>query len=118
MKFNIEKELPWIPRWFSFILLIVWLAAVVFFNGFGSYFMLGLFFWLILVFTTVMAWKNTIFGGVMFILIGFLYLIIALGNQFSIYYLVGSSPFFIVGLLFIGVDVYVEKVMEQTGDDF
>ena len=54
----------------------------------------------------------------MFILIGFLYLIIALGNQFSIYYLVGSSPFFIVGLLFIGVDVYVEKVMEQTGDDF
>src|SRR3989344_5641633 len=37
MKFKIAKELPWIPRWFRFILLIGWLAAVGFFHGFGHF---------------------------------------------------------------------------------
>lgn len=118
MKFNLDTQLPWIPRLFSGVVIVTWLAGMIFLYGFGPYFMFGLLFWIVIVCTTIMAWKTSIFGGVMFILLGFLYLIIALGNQFSFSYIVGSAPFFITGTLFVGVELYQEKREAAKEGDF
>lgn len=98
-----------IPRTFSLLIIAVWLLSITVIYGFGPYFMLGLMFWIVLVLTTIVAWKNDPFGGALFIIIGSLYLVFVMGNTLSLAYIFGAVPFFITGSLFILTYFYEEK---------
>jgi len=118
MKFDLSKILLWSARIFSVLVVVVWLIGLLFFYGSGNYFIIGLMIWLILILTSLIAWKSDPFGGVIFILLGSVYLVVAMGNQFSLGLLLAAAPLFITGSLFIIHYVYNERMKDKEEDDF
>jgi hypothetical protein len=108
MKYKINEIVYWIPRGLSLFLVGFWLIMLLIY-GFGPYFMAGLMVWLCLVLTTAICFKSPPFGGALFILFGAGYLIYAIGTFYSISYVFGALPLFMVGGLFIFDYFYQDK---------
>jgi hypothetical protein len=106
-----NKYLFWIPRGLSilFILFIGLFALDVFDEGQGFFYtLLGLIVHLIpnfiLLIALVISWKSrrALVGGILFIVLGALYIISVGGRGFPLeVYLIISGPAFLIGILFI-----------------
>lgn len=119
MEYRLFNNLLWVPRTLSLVIILVWLVALLVIYGLGPYFILGIMLWLLIILTTAVAWKNDPFGGALFLIIGFMYLIFASGNGFSLSYIMGAAPFFITGSMFLFTYFYQEKKeAEDMESDF
>lgn len=81
-----RKLLYWFPRIVAllFSLLIIFFAISVIGQGFSwATFVLALIPGLILIITTIIAWRYEVAGGTIFVLLGVLYLLIAMGTNIS-----------------------------------
>jgi len=114
--FDISKLVYWFPRILALGIILIWLTAITIIYQFNQFFMVGLLIALILLLTTLIAWKSEPIGGIVFLILGFAYLVIAFGKSFSFATLLGSAPLFTLGLLFIGNHLYQEKKYDEEDD--
>ncbi len=115
MKYSLKEIIHWIPRGTALFLVGFWLI-MLFIYGFGPYFMAGMMVWLCLLLTTAICFKNPPFGGALFIVFGAGYLLYAMGKFYSISYVLGALPLFVVGGLFIFDYFYQDK--DEGENDF
>ena len=115
-KLDLSKVIYYFPRFLALFIIILWLTAITITYKFNQYFVIGLLISLILLFTTLIAWKSDPIGGIIFIILGFAYLVVAFGKSFSFATLLGSAPLFTLGLLFIGNHLYQEKKYAEEDD--
>ena len=113
MRFSKEEILQSFTRGLSTSLMIFWLVGITTIFNFDKPFMIGLMCWVILVLATIISWKDELIGGGVFIIFGGSYLLLATKINFT---LLGSAPFFVVGLLSI-FHYYLEK-KRGGSDDF
>lgn len=115
-KLNLSKILYYFPRFLALFIILLWLVAITIAYKFNQYFVIGFLISLILLFTTLIAWKSDPLGGIVFIILGFAYLVVAFGKSFSFTTLLGSAPLFTLGLLFISNHLYQEKKYAEEDD--
>ncbi|MEK6937659.1 MAG: hypothetical protein AABX04_01305 [Nanoarchaeota archaeon] len=115
-KFNFMR---WIPLGFSITLVLTWLIILLV-VGLGQYLTAGIMVLVILILTTLIAWKNAPIGGGIFIILGAGYMIFSMSMIFSVAYILAAFPLFITGSAFIIQYLYLErKEQEEEGvDDF
>lgn len=115
-KLNLSKMMYYFPRFLALFIIVLWLVAIIITYKFNQYFIIGVLISLILLFTTLIAWKSEPIGGIVFIILGFAYLVIAFGKSFSFTTFLGSAPLFTLGLLFLGSHLYQEKKYAEEDD--
>lgn len=115
-KLDLSKLMYYFPRFLALFIILLWITAITITYQFNQYFVIGLLIALILLFTTLIAWKSDPIGGIVFIILGFAYLVIAFGKSFSFAALLGSAPLFTLGLLFISNHLYQEKKYAEEDD--
>lgn len=115
-KLDLSKLVYWFPRVLALFIICLWLIAITITYNFNQFFMIGLLIALILFLATLIAWKNEPIGGIVFIILGFAYLVVAFGKSFSFTTIFGSAPLFTLGLLFIGNHLYQEKKYNEEDD--
>lgn len=114
-KFNFMR---WIPLGFSMLLILTWLMVLLV-AGLGQYLMAGIMVLVILILTTLIAWKNAPIGGGIFIILGAGYMIFSMSMIFSVTYILAAFPLFITGSAFIVQYIYIERKEKEEGvDDF
>lgn len=107
VKINVNRTLYWSPRILAiaFALFIGLFALDSFQNGFALGTLIGFFIHLIPSFVIIIflmiAWKWELIGGLLFTILGILYIYMAWGEfSFAVYSLM-SGPLFLIGLLFL-----------------
>tara|TARA_Y100000310_G_scaffold295107_1_gene326140 strand:+ start:274 stop:624 length:351 start_codon:yes stop_codon:yes gene_type:complete len=116
MKFNGRKVMFWIPRSLAvitFLLLIVFVSLDL-----GTYTYARVMIATLFLLTMIVSWRSEPIGGGFFVILGSLYLIVAMGMQLALIYFLGAIPFFVVGSLFIVDYLYQEKKDQQQEVDF
>ena len=105
---NKHKFLYWSPRILAIILIIFFsLFALDLFSGgyTPSQVLIGLFIYLIpsfiLIGITIFAWNNEKVGGVLFMILGLIIIVLFTNYQYLVYMIIDAGPFFLVGYLFL-----------------
>ncbi|PIN73954.1 hypothetical protein COV20_02470 [Candidatus Woesearchaeota archaeon CG10_big_fil_rev_8_21_14_0_10_45_16] len=114
---DLRNTLHWLPRLLSAVVVLIWILGVVVAVGFTEYFIPGSLIWMILVSTTLMAWKTEIFGGFLFLVLGVVFMIFIFGNKLSAGYYLASAPLFAIGALYI-TDYFYQEKAEQAEVEF
>ena len=107
IKINVNKGLYWSPRILAiaFIFFVGLFALDSFEKGFNIETLIGFFIHLIpslviLVFLMI-AWKWELIGGLLFTILGILYIYMAWGEFSFVVYSLISGPLFVIGMLFL-----------------
>jgi len=113
MNKKINKYIYWIPRILGiiFVLFLMMFSLDVIQEGLTPWqIAIGLFMHnipaLLLLITLIISWKHEIVGGIVFILAGFLYILLLGMNPHFEWYMISwsltiSGPAFLIGILFI-----------------
>lgn len=107
VKVNVNKSLYWSPRIFAlaFALFIGLFALDSFKGGFNFEtfvrFLIHLIPSLVIITFLMIAWKWELIGGLLFTILGILYIYMAWGEFSFIVYFLMSGPLFLIGLLFL-----------------
>jgi len=92
-------------RGLSSSLIIFWIIGIVVLFNFDKRFMVGLMLWVVVVLVTVISWKDELVGGGIFLVMGFIYLLVSPVTALSG---IGSAPFFVIGSLSV-LHFYLER---------
>lgn len=107
VKVNVNRTLYWSPRILAiaFAIFIGLFALDSFQNGFSLQTWIGFFIHLIPSFVIIIflmiAWKWELIGGLLFTILGILYIYMAWGEFSFVVYSLMSGPLFLIGLLFL-----------------
>ncbi|MBI2572281.1 hypothetical protein HYV86_00310 [Candidatus Woesearchaeota archaeon] len=115
---RIAKALEWSPRVFSTSIVGLWMAGFIVLYGFGPHFFAGMLVTLILISTTLMAWRTDVFGGFLFIVESIIILLTGLGKSSEFVYVILALPLFLTGVLYVTNYFYQEHHQAIAEDDF
>lgn len=107
----------WLPRFLSIAVLLSW-ATVMTLAATTQYLIILVLVTSVLVLTCLISWKNPAIGGSLFIVLGSGYLIFAMGNFFTLAYIIAVFPLYLMGALFIIDHLNQEKEEARLEDDF
>ncbi len=108
-----NKILYWTPRILAIIITIFWFLFTILSHGLSFVTVVESLIWVILLITTIIAWKYEQIGGIVFIILGLLYVFLAINNLTLITFILVSGPLIITGILFI-INKYTKEKLFTT----
>ena len=114
MHLNSDAIMKHLPTYLSGALLLFWLGTISIIYNFDFSFMVGLMIWVAFVLITAISWKDGLIGGILWLLAGGVYLVIALGKSLSY---MGATPIFLIGVLYVH-KYFGEEKKEGETDNF
>ncbi len=115
---KISKAIELSPRILSTSIIGLWMTGLILIYGFGPLFFAGMFISLILISTTLMAWRTEVFGGFIFIVESIIVLLASLSKINGSVYVICALALFITGVSFLGDYIYHEHHHATAEDDF
>jgi hypothetical protein len=115
MRVNFADVLHWTPRVLSFV--VAALVAGFLFSSGVDFLLPKTMASISLLLTALISWKSEPLGGGIFIILGSLFMVVAMGNQLTTAYFTGVVPLFTVGSLFIADHLYQEKLDQRKDID-
>ena len=118
MDSKLYKFITWLPRILSlsvfiFLLTLFFILEEPLTNLIGKIILLV---WFVTI--SVIAWKNEAIGGALYVLLGAMSLIVVMGLQLSLLYILAVAAAFVTGTIFIIDHLYREKEELREESDF
>ncbi|MFC1723329.1 hypothetical protein ACFL0V_04270 [Nanoarchaeota archaeon] len=96
-----EKVVYWAARGLGILIAVFWLAYILQSHGFSFFSLTESIIIVALVAVLLLAWKYEIAGGIIYILLGIIYLIVALFKGDTMVMIIVATPPIVTGGLFI-----------------